>query len=180
MMMNTTPSVAEIDATMNLLSVLELAKDATKLKSALQDIKSAQDAAAAERKAADAAIATMRAQEADLQVQAGLVEQSKAKVKEESARAFKASEEIELARAGMVDERNTFDRWMAAQREALAADQARVESDRVAVARRAEDLQTIEDAAARKVDEAQAAEKAADAKRAEYEAKLAGLKAMVG
>ena len=178
-MMNTTPSVAEIDATMNLLSVLEMAKDATKLKSALQDIKAAQDAAMAERKAADAAIATAKAQEAALQVQAGLVEQSKAKVKEEAARAFKASEDIELIRAAVLEERNNFDRWMAAQREALAADQARVESDRVVNARRAEDLKAIEDAADRRVKEADSAIKAADAKRAEYEAKLASLKAMV-
>ena len=57
MMMNTNPSVAEIDATMNLLSVLELAKDASKLKTALQEIKDAQDALAAMKKDADAAIA---------------------------------------------------------------------------------------------------------------------------
>jgi hypothetical protein len=179
MMMNTTPSVAEIDATMNLLSVLELAKDATKLKGALQEVKAAQDAAAAERNAADASIAQAKQQAAELERQASLVEQNRAKVKEESSRAFKASEEIELSREAMRDERNRFDRWMADQREALAADQARVESDRVANARRAEDLKAIEDAADRRVKEADSAIKTADAKRAEFEAKLASLKAMV-
>ncbi len=179
-MMNTTPSVAEIDATMNLLSVLELAKDATKLKGALQEVKAAQDAASAERKAADASIAQMRQQAAELERQAALIGQDRTKVKEESTRIFKASEEIELSRDAMRDERNRFDRWMADQREALAADQAKAESDRVANARRAEDLKAIEDAADRRAKEADAAIKAADAKRAEFEAKLANLKAMVG
>ncbi len=179
-MINNTPSVAEIEATMNLLSVLEMAKDAAKLKAALQDIKAAQDAASAERKDADEAIGKLQVEKAELQTQAGLVEQSKAKAKEDAARAFKASEDIEMIRAAMLEERNSFDRWMAVQREALAADQARVESDRVATARRAEDLQAIEDACARRVTEADAAIKAADAKRAEFEAKLANLKAMVG
>lgn len=178
-MMNTTPSVAEIDATMNLLSVLELAKDATKLKSTLQEIKSAQDAASDERKAADEAIAQAKQQAAELERQAGLVEQDRAKVKEESTRAFKAAEEVELTREAMRDDRNKFDRWMADQREALAASLAKVESDRVANARRAEDLKAIEDAADRRVKEADAAIAAADARRAEYEAKIASLKAMV-
>ncbi len=178
-MMNTTPSVAEIEATMNLLSVLELAKDATKLKGALQEIKSAQDAASAERKAADEAIAQSKKQAADLEKQAGLVEQDRAKCKEESARVFKSAEEVELSREAMRDDRNKFDRWMAEQREALAADQAKVEADRVANARRAEDLKAIEDAAARRVSEADAAIRAADAKRAEFETKLANLKSMV-
>lgn len=179
-MMNTIPSAAEIDATMNLLSVLELAKDATKLKEALQEVKSAQDAASAERKGADEAIAQAKQQAAELDRQAGLVEQDRAKVKEESAKAFKASEEIELSREAMRDDRNKFDRWMADQREVLAANLAKIESDRVANARRAEDLKAIEDAADRRVKEADAAIKAADAKRAEYEAKLSNLKAMVG
>ncbi len=178
-MIDTTPSVAEIDATMNLLSVLELAKDATKLKGALQEVKAAQDAASAERKAADAAIAQAKKQAAELERQAGLVEQDRAKVKEEYAKAFKASEEIELSRNAMRDDRNKFDRWMADEREQLAASQAKVESDRVANARRAEDFKAVEDAANLRVKEADAAIKAADAKRAEFEAKLAGLKAMV-
>jgi chromosome segregation ATPase len=179
MMIDTTPSVAEIDATMNLLSVLELAKDATKLKGALQEVKAAQDAASAERKAADASIAQAKQQAAELERQAGLVEQDRAKVKEESTRVFKAAEEVDLTREAMRDDRNKFDRWMADQREGLAASQAKVESDRVANARRAEDLKAIEDSADRRVKEADAAIKAADAKRAEFEAKLAGLKAMV-
>lgn len=178
-MINTTPSVSEIDATMNLLSVLELAKDATKLKGALKEIKAAQDAASAERKAADDYIAQAKQQAADLDRQAGVVEQSRAKVKEESARAFKAAEEVELSREAMRDERNRFDRWMADERERLTARQAKVESDHVANARRAEDLKIIEDAADRRAKEADAAIKAADAKRAEYETKLASLKAMV-
>ena len=178
-MSNINPTVAEIDATMNLLSVLELAKDATKLKGVLQQVKDAQDAAADERKAADASISQAKSQTAALARQEGLLEQEKAKVKEESAKVFKAAEEIELDRTAMRGERNQFDRWMAEQRESLAAEKARVESDRVANARRAEDLKAIEDAAGRRVQEADAAIKAADAKRAEFEAKLANLKSMV-
>jgi len=179
-MINTTPSAAEIDATMNLLSVLELAKDATRLKGALQEVKAAQDAASAERKAADDAIAQAKQQAAEIERQAGLIEQDRAKVKEETAKAFKASEEIALSREAMRADRNNFDRWMADQREVLAANMAKIESDRVANARRAEDLKAIEDAADRRMKEADAAIKAADAKRAEYEAKLSNLKAMVG
>ena len=179
-MINTTPSAAEIDVAMNLLSVLELAKDATKLKGALQEVKAAQDAASAERKAADQAVTQAKQQAAALEKQAGLVEQDRTKVREESARIFKASEEIELSRDAMREERNRFDRWMAEQREALSADQAKVESDRVANARRAEDLKAVEDTADRHMKEADAAIQAADAKRAEFEAKLSNLKAMVG
>lgn len=180
MMINTTPSVAEIDATMNLLSVLELAKDAGKLKSALQEVKAAQDAASAERAAADKAIAQAKADAIALATQQGQLDQQAAKLKEESAKVFKGSEEVELSREAMREERNRFDRWMAEQREALAGDQARVESDRVANARRAEDLKSIEDAAANRSKAADAAIQAADAKRGEFETKLASLKAMVG
>ena len=79
----------------------------------------------------------------------------------------------------MRDERNQFDRWMAEQREALNSDKARVESDRVANSRRAEDLQTLEDAANKRVQDAENEIAATKAKRAEYEAKMENLKAMV-
>lgn len=178
-MISTNPSVADIDATMNLLSVLELAKDAAALKKAVSQIKQAQDDAAAERKAADAEIAKAKANAAEVSVQQGLIEQEKARMKEELARMFKTSEELESARVAMRDERNRFDSWMAQQREALAAAQAKVDSDAAANVRRAEDLKAIERAAAAREQAASDALRSADAKRTEYEQKMAALKQMV-
>lgn len=179
-MISTTPTNAEVDAAISVLSVLEMAKDATKLKAALSGIKDAQDAAVAERKAADKSISQLKADANALLAQEAQIEQQRAKVKEESAKAFKAAEHIEAERAAMVEERNRFDHWMAQQREDLAAAQAKVESDRVANARRAEDLQLIEASCAAKAAEAEVAIRTANARCVEYEAKIANLKAMVG
>lgn len=179
MMMNTTPTVAEIDATMNLLSVLELAKDATKLKDALKDIKKAQDAAAAERKKADKSLGDLKAKFAELDEQAAVIEQERAKIAEETARTLQASKDVEDLRIAMREQRIDFDRWMAQQREVLAAEQARAASDNVANARRAEDLKALEQDAARRAEQADAAKAAAEAKRGEYEAKLENLKQMI-
>jgi len=180
-MMNTiNPTVAEIDAAVNVLAILEMAKDAGKLKATLQEVKDAQDAAASERAAADKAAADLRGLQAEIERENALIAQERAKLKQETAQILKNNEQTELMRAAMRDERERFDRWMAAEREVLDAAKAKVDSDAVANARRAEDLQAIEAAAATRVADAEAAIKAADAKRAEFDAKLANLKAMVG
>jgi chromosome segregation ATPase len=179
MMMNTNPTAADIDAAINLLSILELAKDATQLKDALKDIKKAQDAAAAERKKADKSLADLKAKFAELDEQTAVIEQERAKLAIETARTLQASKDVDDMRVAMREQRIDFDRWMAQQREKLAADEARVASDSVANARRAEDLKTLEDEAARRADRADAAKAAADAKREEFEAKLENLKQMI-
>lgn len=174
-----TPSVAEIDATINVLSILELAKDASKLKDALGTIKAEKDAAAAERKAAQLAKEDIAAAQAALEDQQVQIDRDRAKLKQDQAASLKTSEELEQASVAMREERNRFDRWMAEEREALANLRARVESDAVANKRRAEDLMALEAKAATRERDADAAIAAADAKRAEFEAKLANLKAMV-
>lgn len=178
--MNTiNPTVAEIDAAVNVLAILEMAKDAGKLKAALQEVKDAQAAAATERAEADKALASLKAVEASLERDRALLEQERAKLKEESARVFKASGDVELDRAAMREERNNFDRWMAGEREAIAAARAKADSDAVANQRRAEEIASVEESAAARVRDAEAAIRAADAKRAEYEAKIDSLKKMV-
>jgi predicted nucleic acid-binding Zn-ribbon protein len=179
-MMNTiNPSVAEIDATINFLSILELAKDASKLKEALSTIKAEKDAAAAERKAAQLAKEDVAAGQAALEDMQAQLERDRAKLKQDQAASFKTSEELDAASVAMREERDRFDRWMAGEREALANLRARVDSDAAANKRRAEDLMALEAKAAVRERDADAAIAAADAKRAEYEAKIASLKAMV-
>ena len=179
--MNTiNPSVAEIDAAINVLSVLEMAKDATKLKETLQQFKAAEKSAAAERKASEKAAAALDAKAEEIERQRALLELDQLKLKDDVARMLKSSAEVSDMRDAMREERNRFDSWMAEQREALAADKARVESDAVANMRRLEDLNAAEKAASDRVRDAEAAIQSAEAKREEYEAKIASLKAMVG
>jgi len=178
-MLNTNPTAADIDATMNLLSVLEMANDATRLKAALQEIKDAQDAVASDRAKAEAAVAEAEGKSQELQTLASKLDAERLRLKEEEKRIFKNNEDVEASRVAMVDERNNFDAWMAAQREALAADKAKVESDAVANQRAVEDFQATVNESKSRLREADAVIKSAEAKRQEYEAKLAGLKAMV-
>ena len=180
MIANIKPLAAEIDAAVNVLSVLEMAKDASKIKATLQGVKEAQQEAARERAAAEKAIVDLCKERAQLDDQRKDLDAQAAKVREESARAFKNAEDVELSRVAMRNERDRFDKWMADQREALNAQIAKVQSDAVANERRHAELQEAKADAATRAAEAVAAIKAADARRAEYENKLSSLKAMVG
>jgi chromosome segregation ATPase len=178
-MINTNPSVAEIDATINLLSVLEMAKDASKLKDALQALKfekaEIEQAKQARDKAAhDAAQAAKAADEA-----ASKAASAQAKVNQDMSSVAKGFADLEAARVAMKDERDKFDRWMAAEREALSRKVAEVESKAVMQARAEEDMAKREAAYKDAKSMLTAAIAAADARRNEYESKLASLKQMV-
>lgn len=179
--MNTiNPTPAEIDSAVNLLSVLELAKDATKLKEALKKIKDEHDAVSAARAAAVQEASEAKQATADLAAKQSRLDSDRAKLKEGMAILFKNNEELELARAAMRGERESFDNWMAAQREALAADRAKVESVAFENKRRAEEAALAMKDADTRMQHAQQLAAEAAAKLRDYESKLAQLKAMVG
>jgi chromosome segregation ATPase len=178
-MITTNPSVAEIDATINFLSVLEMAKDSAKLKAALNELKAEQDDLAdaqkkhdnAARKANDAA---KKAEDAAAKALA-----AQAKADDDIAKVAKGLADLENERVAMREERNQFDRWMAAERDALSKRQAEVESKAVLNTRAEEEMAKRASAVGAAEAKLANAIAAADAKREEYEAKLASLKEMI-
>lgn len=179
MNINITPSAVAVDTAANLLSFLEMAKDPSKLKAVLDQIKGAQDAAAAEAQAARDAKADAEKTLAAAQDAAAKASQDLARAREEAARAAQAAADADSVRASVKAERQKFDDWMAGQREGLSADAARVAAEADLNRRRADELAQRAaqvDAAAAAAERAQAA---ADELRAEYERKVAALKSIV-
>lgn len=178
-MISTTPTVAEIDATINLLSILELAKDASKLKEALGGIKSAHDAVKADMAALDKLKAEVIKTQANVSVLQGRLDADREKLRVENQAHIRNCEALEQDRAAIKSEREKFDAWMAGEREKLAADLAKVASDRAAIENRAKELDAVRDNVAKQAMDAMRAQEAADAVRAEYETRMTALKAMV-
>jgi len=179
-MMSTTPTApSEVGQALQWLSVLEMAKDATKLKQALLPLQEAQQAAADERQAADKDIAEAKQAMSEVASEMAKLQQERARMKEDQARLFKNSEDIEYSRAEMVRERTKFDDWMARERELLSAASAKVQSDAAAVARRAQECDQRESQADAELARARGLQAAADAMRLDYEHKIAALKSII-
>ena len=179
MNINITPSAVAVDTAANLLAFLEMAKDPSKLKAVLDQIKSAQDAAAAEAAAAREAKAEADATNAVAQLAAADANAALAKAREESARAAQASADADAVRAAAKAEREKFDNWMAKEREALANDKAKVESVAAANVKRAGELDQREAQADSELASARNLQAAAEKLRVEYEQKIAALKSMI-
>lgn len=178
-MISTSPTVAEIDAATKLLSILEMAKDASKLKESLAKIKEAQDAAAAERVAAEQAAASMLAGQRSLEQQQAKNASDMEKLREANALHIRNTEDLANERAAMKDERNRFDTWMAEQREeldrmksAVAAQASQVNAQAARIEQQANDL-------AKREAGVEVLESAAKAKIAEYDQKIDNLKQMI-
>lgn len=180
MNINITPSAVAVDTAANLLAFLELAKDPGKLKSVIDQIKGAQTAAADEVAAAAEAKAKAAAAAADLDKKQASIDQESAKLKSANADIARKIDEANAISESAKAERVKFDAWMAAEREALTNDKSSVASAADQNGKRADALAREEASLAKRVEQVDAALAAAEAKRAEYEAKLAGLKAMVG
>lgn len=170
---------AQIDTALNVVSILEMVKDATKLKEALAKIKEAQDAGVAQQKKLDKTLADIAKGQKALAEQEAALAAEREKLRSDAAALAKNTELLQADAAAMREERNKFDSWMAVEREKLAAETAKVASDADQNVRRAEELKKeaagIEKMRA-KLDKAQ---EAVDAVRAEYEQKMVALKAMV-
>ena len=179
MNINITPSAVAVDTAANLLAFLEMAKDPGKLKAVLDQIKAAQNAAAAEadavREAKESAAKTMAA----AQAAAAQASQDLSRAREEAAKAAQAAADADNVREAARAERQRFDDWMAQQREALAADAARVAADADQNKRNSADVDARAEAARSAFESAERAQHAAEALRAEYERKLAALKSIV-
>jgi exonuclease SbcC len=180
MNININPSAVAVDTAANLLEFLELAKDPSKLKAVVGQIKTAQDASAAEAAAAAKAISDLKAAESEISKQRAKLDQDsaaqRATLNDLTRKVDEANAISEAAKA----ERAQLDAWMAAQREALANDQAAVASAADQNDKRAEALARAEGDVSKRMDQVADLEAAALALKADYETKLAGLKAMVG
>lgn len=179
MNINITPSAVAVDTAANLLAFLEMAKDPSKLKAVLDQIKSAQDAAAAEAQAARDAKADAEGTLAAAQAEAARATADLARARDETAKATQAAAEADSVRAAVKAERQKFDDWMADQREALDAAKARVASDAAVNSSFAQELDSRERALAEKDEACSRVTAAAEALRAEYERKIAALKSMI-
>lgn len=179
MNINITPSAVAVDTAANLLAFLEMAKDPSKLKAVLAQIKAAQAAAAAEADSARAARDEAAQTAAAAQDAAAKAAQDLSRAREEAAKAAQSTADADVVRAAVKSERQKFDDWMAQQREALSADSARVAADADLTQRRAAELDARALEVAEAASEAQRAQAAADALRADYERKVAALKSIV-
>lgn len=179
MNINITPSAVAVDTAANLLAFLEMAQNPGKLKAVLDQIKSAQAAAAAEAASAqelkDDALKTSKA----VQAQADQAAQDTATAREAGARAAQAISEAQAVSDSIKLERQAFDGWMAGEREKLAADRAKTASDAAANAAYAHDLKELLSSAEAKMAEAAAEMRAAEALREEYKQKISALKSMI-
>lgn len=179
MNINITPSAVAVDTAANLLAFLEMAKDPSKLNAVLSQIKTAQDAAAAEAQAAMAAKAEAEAAAREAEAQKAKAAGELSALREETSRAATASAEALAMRDSIKEERNRFDNWMAAEREALDAAKARVVADAAANSSFAQELDSRERALAEKDEACSRVTAAAEALRAEYQQKIAALKSMI-
>lgn len=179
MNINITPSAVAVDTAANLLAFLEMAKDPSKLKAVLDQIKTAQDAAAAEVKAAEAVKAEASAAARQAEAQKAKASSELAALREESAKAAAASADALAVRDAIKEERKRFDDWMAGQREALDAAKARVAADAAANSLFAQELDSRERALEERDEACSRVTAAAEALRAEYQQKIAALKSMI-
>lgn len=171
---------AQVGSAMELLSILEMAKDATALKASLAEIQARIDeqgqalraaeeeraAAAVERQAADDQIARSQAILADIDAQ-------RQRLQEQSL-------QVEQDRLHQKDERDQFDRWMAEQRDQISREKALIESESVRIKR---DLEAIKDRTAMLDDERKKLDERAQAiaaGEADLAARLEKLKSFVG
>lgn len=179
MNINITPSAVAVDTAANLLAFLEMAKDPSKLKAVLDQIKTAQDAAAAKVQSAREANESAAKTVAAAQAAAAKASQDLSLAREETAKAAQAAADADAVRASVKAERQKFDDWMAGQREALDAAKARVAADAAANSSFAQELDSRERALAEKDEACSRVTAAAEALRAEYERKIAALKSMI-
>lgn len=179
-MITTTPAVAEVSAAMNLLSVLELAKDATAMKAALAVLKSEQDSMVELNNTIQANQDKYNALIAQAEKAQDAAAAAQAKAEAENAKVMQNIAEVEADRAAMRDQRVTFDTWMAAQREALDAQKAAVASQAAALNKFNDEMNDRQKSLADGWAAVDRAKADAEAMRSEYETKLASLKQLVG
>lgn len=177
-MINTSPSVAALDAATDLLSILELAKDASALKATIADVR-------AEALAAAAQIEELAKAQSDLDAAWAKAEKAEAaaqvkidKADADIANVAKGFADLEGARSAMKIDRSTQDQWAAQVREELANKQAKIASDQDQLDKRDLFLSDREAKLDAEFATAVNAQQAALAKGADYEAKMAALRAV--
>jgi hypothetical protein len=178
-MINVTPNAVEVNAAFNLLTIFEIIKDPASLKASLEQIKQAQDAAAAERQAAEVVKAQADKAMQEVDNARALLASQEAQTREQAARASRQVEESEAVSRAAKREREAFDAWMAQRREELDNQTAKVRSDAEQNARALKAFSAKEEELTQRAENLARLEQVAEAKRAEFEAKLASLKAMV-
>lgn len=178
-MINTIPSVADLNAATQLLSVLELAKDATALKAAIADLADAQSQFADQASKLAEERKAYEQSKANAERAADIALDAQRKSKEDQLKVSAAYGELADARDKQRAERNSFDQWMAEQRAAVNHKLADIESREDQIKRREAALAKQADELAAQIVKAREAEAAANAKGAELAAKLDSLKQFV-
>ena len=178
-MISTTPSVAEMNAAINVLTILEMAKDAKSMKEAMASLKAEQDKLDEARAANTKELEVIAGAQQFLEEERARVDAEKAKLVEANRIHIRNNEDLAADRALMKAERERFDNWMAEQREELDRVKARVSSDASANSKRTAELDAKAEEMAKRERELAGLEAAAKAKIAEYQQKLDALKQMV-
>lgn len=178
-MFSVTPNAVEVNAAFNLLTVLEIIKDPSALKANLEQLKQAQDAIAAEREAAEKAKGEADSAAANAASAKAALAAKEAALAEQVNTARRRTEEADAVTAASKVERARFDDWMAAEREKLDAQVAAVNARAAENQKQVQELAKAHEDLIAKANDLNRLEAAAEAKKAEYESKLASLKAMV-
>lgn len=178
-MIKTTPTPGELQATLDLLSVLALAKDAERLAAAIGELKAAQDEAEERRLAAAAAIAELDTKAAAIENDRALADGEMNRAIDQISKAQKLFEEASDDREVARQQRARFDQWMFDERQKLKESLDQLAAREAAMGRHDElvrDAVAAADAARLRAEEARAA---ADAVRYDYEARIGSLRATV-
>jgi chromosome segregation ATPase len=178
-MISTTPTVAEINAAIDFLTILEMAKDAKKLKDSLAQIQQAQSALADEAASANKAKAEAEAAVSKAQKKSDEIETKLAKLDEANRLHIRNTEDLANERAAMRDERSRFDEWMAKEREELDRVKSVVSSQASQNNLRSSSLDARAAELDKRADNLARLEEAAQAMKAEYEQKVANLKQFI-
>jgi len=175
-----TPSAVSVDTAANLLTFIELARDPSKLKAVVEQIKTAQEAASKEIEKAKIAQDAADKILAEAEKKEEKASQQLSAARTEAGKAAAAVAEAEAVRGQIAAERNKFDAWMATEREALANAKAVVNAAAEQNNKRDEAFASAEADLAKRVAQAVATQAAAEALQAEYKQKLSALKSVVG
>ena len=178
-MSDSIPTAADLSSAINLLSVLELAKDATSLKTALQSLVDQTEVLAAQQAELETERSALVAATADSvrAKDAASAERSQADI--DISRVAQGFADLAAEREAMKVTRAQADEQAAGVRQELADARALVDSDRDQVDRRERVLAERALALDAEYQKASDSLDAANAKGAEYDAKLANLKGLV-
>lgn len=178
-MLNSTPSISALDAASSFLQILEYAKDATAVRSAiatirgeLANLETAKDALKAER----AALTTF---DNDTKRRAAEVAAQKAAADSDLAKVTAGFSALESDKEAFKTARAEVDKYAFETREQLSAIAAKLASDTDATAKARAEVEAMRVTLVAEIAAAKRSASAADARRDDYQAKIDALRAQL-